>query len=218
VGLGDLLHHLSALTGLVACDVYEQDNGNTVYKGSTIYKGLHGWKLDKSIVELTNTDVSIQPYLDLRVIFKTVKGEDLDLAGDVETPPVRVVFASGGYIVCGDLGLPAVLPVLFLLHEANIDFELTQPRQDMVVLFQDLDFEVRGTQAILRYLVCKHKLTDWYPTQPELRANCDMALDYAQIQLQELVQTVLKTHLLTHSRYISALNLCSRVVRGSTTR
>eukprot|EP00658_Telonema_sp_P-2_P071028 TRINITY_DN6036_c0_g1_i1.p1 TRINITY_DN6036_c0_g1~~TRINITY_DN6036_c0_g1_i1.p1 ORF type:complete len:2283 (-),score=620.28 TRINITY_DN6036_c0_g1_i1:314-7162(-) len=193
VTLQHLLHHLSAHTGLVACDVYH--NGNTLYKGSSMYKGLHGWKLDKRLCELTEVDPELVPHLDLRVIFKTIEGADLDLPEGRETPPVRVVFSHGGYRLFGSPVHPSVLPVLFLLHESKIDFELCPAREDMAVWFQDGDLEVHGTSSVLRYIANKHHLVQWYPLEPEPRAKCDMALEFAQIQLQPLREKLLLPHI-----------------------
>ena len=191
VTLQHMLDHLGGVTGLVAQDVYRLDNQHLVYKGAKGYKGLHGWKLQKKLVELLDLDPTETASILLRVVFYDVDGEPVKIANDVEAPPVNITFSSGGYKLMGNTSHPAVLPVLCLFAEANISYEQLPEDDSSTVILQDGGLLVRGTDSILRYICGKHALERWYPCGFEDRAQVDMALEFARSAMSPMVSQVL---------------------------
>ncbi len=93
--------------------------------------------------------------------------------------------------------------VVSLLEEANIPYNIRNvammegehmspeflkinPNHKIPVL-DDGDFRLTESNAILRYLCNKHKLTTWYPEDLQARAQVDQWLDWNQTRLAQVV-------------------------------
>jgi len=93
--------------------------------------------------------------------------------------------------------------VISLLEEAGLDYELKDiamdkteylspeyslinPNQQIPTLI-DGDIKIHESNAILRYLCHKHKLTSWYPEDLEIRASVEQWLDWNQCRLSPSV-------------------------------
>ena len=77
-------------------------------------------------------------------------------------------------------GVPYVLVDIDLEKKEHLteEFRKLNPNCKVPVLRDTDGTCVWESNAIMRYICEKHKLTDLYPTDPKARARCDQALDY----------------------------------------
>lgn len=66
------------------------------------------------------------------------------------------------------------------------DYLAVNPNHQVPTLI-DSDVKIHESNAILRYLCHKYDLTNWYPTDPALRASVDQWLDWNQCRLSSSV-------------------------------
>ena len=80
-------------------------------------------------------------------------------------------------------------PVHVALNEGEHmepDFLTVNPNHQVPTLV-DGGVKIHESNAILRYLCNKHELTEWYPTDPVVRASVDQWLDWNQSRLSRPV-------------------------------
>ncbi|MEM7025846.1 MAG: glutathione S-transferase family protein [Pseudomonadota bacterium] len=93
--------------------------------------------------------------------------------------------------------------VVALLEEAELPYELCNvamekdehlspayleinPNHQIPTLI-DGEFKIHESNAILRYLCTKHRIEEWYPSDPAARAKVDQWLDWGQCRLSPAV-------------------------------
>lgn len=93
--------------------------------------------------------------------------------------------------------------VIALLEAAGLPYELRHVAMDeaehltdayltinpnhQVPTLVDEDLVLHESTAIMRYLCNRHGLTDWYPTEPRVRAEVDQWTDWTQARMAQAV-------------------------------
>lgn len=101
---------------------------------------------------------------------------------------------------------PNIAPMLYLLEEVGVpvefvevnimkgeqmteDFKRMNPMHSVPTI-KDGDFTMWETGAILRYICNKYQLEQWYPSDPMVRALCDMMMDFRQTAWSKVVPEI----------------------------